>query len=60
MRSEVLRRHPEVGEILARLEGVIDDATMRKLNFQVDVMGKLPAEVARDFLVTANLLKDGR
>jgi glycine betaine/choline ABC-type transport system substrate-binding protein len=48
-----------VGEILGRLERVIDDVAMLDLNHQVDVNGKLPAEVARDFLVGADLLKNG-
>jgi glycine betaine/choline ABC-type transport system substrate-binding protein len=48
-----------MGEILGRLEGMIDDVTMLELNHQVDVNGKLPAEVVRDFLVGADLLKNG-
>lgn len=59
VRSELQRRHPEVGEILGRLECAIDDVAMLDLNYQVDVNGKLPAEVARDFLVGADLLKNG-
>ena len=59
VRSELQRQHPEVGEILGRLERVIDDVAMLDLNYQVDVNGKLPAEVARDFLVGADLLKNG-
>ena len=53
VRSKLLREHPELREILGRLEGVINDATMRELNRRVDVTGKLPAEVAHDF-------RDGR
>ena len=60
VRSKLLREHPELREILGRLEGVINDATMRELNRRVDVTGKLPAEVAHDFLVGAELLRDSR
>ena len=45
MREAVLKRHPEVAEVLNRLAGRIDDRTMRKLNYQVAVEKRSEAEV---------------
>jgi len=42
-------RHPEVLEALRALDGSITAAQMRKMNLGVDVHGRMPADVARDF-----------
>jgi osmoprotectant transport system permease protein len=56
VRADVLRRHPEIGKVLGRLHGRIDDATMRRLNAQVARERREPAAVAREFLEAQGLL----
>lgn len=50
VRGEVIREHPELRAVLTVLAGTIGDSAMRKLNHAVDVEGKTPAVVARDWL----------
>jgi len=50
VRGELLRTHPEIRAALTPLAGTIDDETMRKLNYAVDVLGHTPTQVARDWL----------
>ncbi|MFJ6671244.1 glycine betaine ABC transporter substrate-binding protein [Actinosynnema sp. NPDC091369] len=52
----VLRRdfhtaHPQVAEVLAPIVARLDNDTIRGLNAEVDVAGRDPAAVARDWLV---------
>ncbi len=56
IRKEILEEHPELGEVLSVLEGLIDDATMQRLNLEVDGKKKPPSEVARTFLKSKRLL----
>ncbi len=57
VRLQAVREHPGLREALVPLGGLIDDATMRRLNFQVDEKGESPADVARTFLKSHGLLK---
>lgn len=57
VRAAILARHPELGEVLGRLEGLIDDSTMQGLNYRVDEENIAPREVARQFLQGRGLLK---
>jgi osmoprotectant transport system permease protein len=57
VREALLKHHPEVATILNRLAGRIDDAAMRRLNFQVAVERRSEAEVARTFLGEQGLLE---
>jgi osmoprotectant transport system permease protein len=57
IRDAVLQRHPEIGTVLDRLKGQIDDRTMRRLNYQVAWQKKPVADVARAFLRERGLLK---
>ena len=52
VREDTLTRFPQLRGALARLSGRIDDATMRKLNYQVDGKHRSVPEVAREFLAT--------
>jgi glycine betaine/choline ABC-type transport system substrate-binding protein len=56
-RSEILHRDPKLKAALQKLSGRIDAATMRRLNNEVDGRKRDPAEVAREFLDQAGLLK---
>jgi glycine betaine/choline ABC-type transport system substrate-binding protein len=59
IRTEVLQRHPELREVLEELAGRLDDAAMRRLNFQVDEKKRDPSDVAREFLESHHLLERG-
>ncbi len=55
-RAEVLTQHPQLADALAALAGMIDDATMRQLNREVDAENREPAAVARDFLIAQGII----
>jgi osmoprotectant transport system permease protein len=57
IREEVLKRHPEVADVLNRLAGQIDDQTMRRLNYEVAVKKRSEVEVAREFLAERKLAR---
>lgn len=56
-RSDTFDKYPEVREELLKLEGLIDDETMRDLNYQCDKLGKETETVAREFLKSKGLIK---
>lgn len=56
VREAILKDYPELPAILAPLSDLLDDQTMRVLNWQVDGEKKSPLAVARDFLLSKNLL----
>ena len=56
IRSEFLEAHPEVNDALAVLAGMFDDATMQRLNFEVDEKKRSPRDVAGEFLEDSGLL----
>ncbi|WP_237497205.1 osmoprotectant update ABC transporter permease/substrate-binding subunit OpuFB [Lysinibacillus sp. HST-98] len=57
LRKETLSDYPEIGEALNQLADHITDEEMREMNYQVNVEGKLAAEVAKEYLVKIGLLK---
>lgn len=50
VRSDFLEAHPEVRELLEALGRTINEATMRRMNYRVDVERRPIREVAREFL----------
>ena len=56
VRNEVLEAHPELREVLGKLEGTITDEDMAQMNYEVETEGAEPADVARDYLERAGLL----
>ncbi|ONI84078.1 glycine/betaine ABC transporter substrate-binding protein [Actinosynnema sp. ALI-1.44] len=50
LRKDFADAHPQVAQVLAPVVARLDNDTMRKLNAEVDVDGKDPAVVARDWL----------
>lgn len=56
IRADVLAAHPELREALTSLAGLLDDATMQKLNYEVEGNKRLPENVAREFLQSKGLL----
>ncbi|HKM43069.1 MAG TPA: glycine betaine ABC transporter substrate-binding protein [Limnochordia bacterium] len=55
-RADVLRRHPEIIEVLQMLVGRLDDQTMRSLNYEVDSKKRDPLVVAREWLIKEGLI----
>ena len=56
VRAEVLDRHPELGDALDKLTGIITDEEMAAMNYAVESEGKEPRSVAEDFLRGKGLL----
>ena len=56
IREKILKEHPGLRNILALLEGLLDDVTMQSLNFKVDGKGYSPAQVAKSFLKSQGLI----
>ena len=52
VRMDLLERHPEVADILNALSAHLDNQTMQMLNAQVDIDGRDPVLVARNFFAT--------
>ncbi|MBL7225897.1 MAG: ABC transporter permease subunit [Desulfobacteraceae bacterium] len=50
VRQQCLTAHPEVGNALSLLGGILDNAAMQRLNFEVDGKKMSPAHVAGGFL----------
>ncbi len=51
MRAEFADAHPEVAAIMAPISRLLTNESVTELNRQVDVEGREPAEVARDWMV---------
>lgn len=56
VRGEVLDANPEIEELLAPLVGLLDEETMRDLNWKVDGDKQNPAKVAQEFLREQGLI----
>ncbi|BCL61788.1 glycine/betaine ABC transporter substrate-binding protein [Desulfomarina profundi] len=56
IRKETLDANPDLAKHLNTLSGLLDDATMSRLNAEVDVDKKSVTEVAKNFLTSQNLL----
>lgn len=56
MRNVVITEHPQLQEVLQKLNGLISEAEMRHMNYLVDVQGQDIDAVARDFLKEKKLL----
>ncbi|WP_085524774.1 osmoprotectant ABC transporter substrate-binding protein [Tuberibacillus sp. Marseille-P3662] len=57
-RNEVLKKHPELRDILNQLAGKISTKTMRKLNYKADVKLKEPSIIAKNFLEKHHYFKN--
>jgi len=55
IREETVQNHPDVGNVLSLIEGLIDDGDMQRLNLEVDGKGQIPADVAKRFLTSKGL-----
>lgn len=56
MRGEMLKQHPEVGDVLGKLAGAISADDMRRLNYAVDGQHRDAAAVVKEFLQQRRLI----
>ncbi|HCC00607.1 MAG TPA: glycine/betaine ABC transporter substrate-binding protein, partial [Ruminococcaceae bacterium] len=56
IRSEVLRKHPELTKVFDMVKGILTEKEMAKLNYQVESEGKEPKDVATTFLQQKGLI----
>lgn len=57
VRNEILKEHPELQAIFDKMEGLMTDAEMADMNYQVEAEGLDPEDVAETFLRDKGLLK---
>jgi osmoprotectant transport system substrate-binding protein len=57
VRKEALDANPKMADVLNRVNGLLDDATMAELNYQVDGEKMEPKDVAHDFLKAKGVVK---
>lgn len=57
IREDTLKEFPEVEELLGKLDGVMTEEKMRKLNYEVDINKRDVKEVAKEFLTSEGLIK---
>lgn len=57
MREKTLHDFPQVQEALTPLFGSIDNETMRRMNYAVDIDQKTPRDVAENFLRSKGILR---
>lgn len=56
IRKEILDKYPQLQDVLAQMNGLITEADMIVMNYDVEVNGMEDAEVARNFLKQKKLL----
>ena len=56
VRAEVLKRHPEVQQVLGQITPLLTDEVLIELNRRVDVDGKEPADVALEWMRSKGLV----
>ncbi len=59
MKQDFADKHPKIVKSLNKLGGKITEKQMQEMNYEVNVQDKAPATVARHYLVSHNLLKEG-
>ena len=60
VRNEVLEEHPELQQVFDKVENLITDAEMAKMNYQVETEGQEPEDVATAFLQKDCWISDRR
>jgi osmoprotectant transport system substrate-binding protein len=57
VRQQALDANPKIADVLNTLAPLLDDATIQRLNFEVDGKKREPADVAKEFLQQKGLVK---
>ncbi len=55
--TDLVKKHPELEDRFQEVAKLLDDKTMQQLNYQVDVEGKDPGDVALDWMDQQGLVK---
>lgn len=58
MKNSLLKKHPQLKEILNRLAGKITEKEMQDMNYRISVKGEDAQKVAHDYLVKEKLLSN--
>ncbi|WP_455496991.1 glycine betaine ABC transporter substrate-binding protein [Coprobacter sp.] len=56
VREDCLKKHPQLENILKKMDHILTNQEMSELNYQVEIAGKPEREVAREFLQKKGLL----
>jgi osmoprotectant transport system substrate-binding protein len=59
MKTDYLAQHPAIAKVLAPVAAAIDNKQMIELNKEVDVDGRDPGTVARDWMISKGFIKAG-
>jgi osmoprotectant transport system permease protein len=57
IRNDILEEYPELKNVFQKLEHRISDTDISSMNYQVEVLGKEPKDVAEEFLKELKLLE---
>lgn len=57
VRKDILEKHPELEKALMKMENIITEEEMAKLNYKVESEGLDEVKVAQDFLKEKNIIK---
>lgn len=58
VRADSLLKHPDLEATLMKMDGLLTDNDMARLNYLVEVKGESPKKVAKSFLKNKGLVKD--
>ena len=58
VRTEVLKTHPELKDVLLKFENTIGDIDMARMNYQVETLKMEPADVAHRFLIEHKIVEE--
>ena len=59
VRNDALKTYPKLEAALNKMDGILSDSEMTKLNYEVSVVKRDEAEVAHEYLVSKGILKVG-
>jgi glycine betaine/choline ABC-type transport system substrate-binding protein len=58
VRQATLDKHPELGEVLRKLGGILTVEEMRQLNYKVDGEKRQAKDVVREFLLQKGFISE--
>ncbi len=56
VRNQILQEHPELAEVLFKLDGILTDEEMARVNYEVENNGAEPRQLAQEILNSKGLL----
>ncbi|MDR3597848.1 glycine betaine ABC transporter substrate-binding protein [Clostridium sp.] len=57
VREDTLKKYPELKDVLMKMQDIVTDSEMAKLNYEVETNGRDEKDVAKEFLENKGLLK---